>query len=299
MRLSIKSAPIKSAPIKSAPIKSAPIKSARENESTENHGLSGGDEKLRTFQPSQSVIAWHDYVALVNGSKRQIIGCVVGGFLGGLVLLHSPLLALTFSAALGCLPISMRKRKIERERVELAALWPEILDHIISGLRSGLSLAETLADLSQRGPTQTRSTFQACELVLRESGDFEKVFKVIKERFHDALADQVCEVLNFARGTGSRDTTITLRTLGDFIRSDVALRSEIRSKHGWIKNSALIAAAAPWILLLILSTQSNTVRAFSTASGVTVLLIGVVMSFAAYLWMGRAGRLPEVPRIFR
>jgi len=279
--------------------KSLPIKSVRENVSLEQDGLSGRDEKMWTVQHPQSGIARHGFVALINECKRPILGCALGGFLGGLVLFQSFLLALTFSAALGSLPISIRKRKIERERVELAALWPEILDHIISGLRSGLSLAETLAGLSQRGPTQTRSTFQACELVLRESGDFEKVFKVIKERFHDALADQVCEVLNFARGTGSRDTTITLRTLGDFIRSDVALRAEIRSKHGWIKNSALIAAAAPWILLLILSTQSNTIRAFSTSSGVMVLLIGVVMSFGAYLWMGRAGRLPEVPRIFR
>ena len=285
--------------IKSVPMKSVPMKSVRENESAERNGFSGRDKKLWKAHAPQSGIARHGYVALVNECKRPILGCALGGFLGGLVLFHSFLLALTFSAALGSLPISIRKRRIERERVELAGLWPEILDHIISGLRSGLSLAETLAGLSQRGPTQTRSTFQACELVLRESGDFEKVFKVIKERFHDALADQVCEVLNFARGTGSRDTTITLRTLGDFIRSDVALRAEIRSKHGWIKNSALIAAAAPWILLVILSTQSNTIRAFSTASGVTVLLIGVVMSFAAYLWMGRAGRLPEVPRIFR
>lgn len=281
------------------PIKSVPIKSARENESAERNGFSGRDKKLWKAHALQSGIARHGYVALINECKRPILGYALGGFLGGHVLFHSFLLALTFSAALGCLPISLRKRKIERERIELAALWPEILDHIISGLRSGLSLAETLAGLSQRGPTQTRSTFLACELVLRESGDFEKVFEVIKERFHDALADQVCEVLNFARGTGSRDTTITLRTLGDFIRSDVALRAEIRSKHGWIKNSALIAAAAPWILLLILSTQTNTIRAFSTASGVTVLLIGAVMSFAAYLWMGRAGRLPEVPRIFR
>ncbi len=285
--------------MKSVPIKSVPNKNLRGNVSAKGNTSSGHDQNVWAVHALQSGLAMHGYVALVHGNKRKIMGCVVGGFLGGLVLFHSFLLALTFSAALGCLPISLRKRKIERERIELAALWPEILDHIISGLRSGLSLAETLADLSQRGPTQTKTTFLACELVLRESGDFEKVFEVIKERFHDALADQVCEVLNFARGTGSRDTTITLRTLGDFIRSDVALRAEIRSKHGWIKNSALIAAAAPWILLLILSTQTNTIRAFSTASGVTVLLIGAVMSFAAYLWMGRAGRLPEVPRIFR
>lgn len=241
----------------------------------------------------------HRYIVLLNETRRTVISFATGGLIVGLLLFKSAWLALIFAATLGSLPISMRRRKIERERIELAALWPEILDHIISGLRSGLSLAETLAGLSERGPTQTRSTFQACELVLRESGDFEKVFDFIKGRFHDALADQVCEVLNFARGTGSRDTAITLRTLGDFIRSDVALRSEIRSKHGWIKNSALIAAAAPWILLLILSTQANTIRAFSTASGVSVLLVGVVMSLVAYLWMGRAGRLPEVPRIFR
>lgn len=222
-----------------------------------------------------------------------------GGLLFGIALLHSWVIALVFGLAGGGLPFLFEKRKLERERIDLAALWPEIIDHIISGLRSGMSLAETLIGLSERGPVTTRATFRECELVLRDSGDFNKVFSIIKDRFHDALADQVCEVLNFARGTGSRDTAITLRTLGDFIRSDIALRSEIRSKHGWIKNSALIAAAAPWILLLILSTQANTIKAFSTSSGVTVLIIGVGMSVIAYLWMGRAGKLPEVPRIFK
>lgn len=221
------------------------------------------------------------------------------GLLLALALFHTWIIGLLFALIGATMPSLIEKRKLERERIELAALWPEIIDHTISGLRSGMSLAETLIGLSQRGPLITRDTFKECEVVLRDSGDFNKVFSIIKERFHDGLADQVCEVLNFARGTGSRDTAITLRTLGDFIRSDIALRSEIRSKHGWIKNSALIAAAAPWILLLILSTQANTIKAFSTASGVTVLLVGVGMSVLAYLWMGRAGKLPEVPRIFK
>ena len=217
----------------------------------------------------------------------------------GLILFHSMPFGVLLALASLALPLSIAKRRIERERVELAKLWPEILDHMISGLRSGMSLAETLSGLAIRGPVQTRETFSACEQVLRERGDFDEAFLVIKEKFHDALADQVCEVLNFARGTGSRNTAITLRTLGDFIRSDIALRSEIRAKHGWIKNSALIAAAAPWILLLILSTQANTVKAFSTTSGVSVLLVGIGMSILAYAWMGRVGRLPEVPRIFQ
>ena len=193
---------------------------------------------------------------------------------------------------------SVMTRKIERERLALSMLWPEIIDHIISGLHSGLSLAETLVGLSQRGPMATRSTFKACEESLRAGGDLERAFVIIKDRFNDGLADQVCEVLDFARGTGSRDTSIILRSLGEFIRSDIALRAEIRSKHGWVKNSALIAAIAPWILLLILASQRNTLEAYSSPGGAIVLMVGIGSTLIAYFWMERAGRLPNVPRIF-
>lgn len=232
-------------------------------------------------------------------STPKKIALPAGVLLVSLILFRSPIASVVIASSSTYIPIALTKRRVERERIELAALWPEIIDHIISGLRSGMSLAETLIGLSHRGPLATRETFSSCEKVLRTTGDFDEVFKIIKTRFNDGLADQVCEVLNFARGTGSRDTAITLRTLGDFIRSDISLRSEIRAKHGWIKNSALIAAAAPWILLLILSTQQNTVKAFSTPGGVTVLLAGVVMSIAAYIWMGRVSRLPQTPRIFQ
>ena len=215
------------------------------------------------------------------------------------LLLRSIMIGFVLSIASGLVLTRIEARKIERERLALAALWPEILDHLISGLRSGMSLAETLIGLSQRGPDATKGLFRECEKILRDSGDFDQVFAKIKESFHDGLADQVCEVLNFARGTGSRDTSITLRSLGDFIRSDISLRSEIRSKHGWIKNSAMIAAAAPWILLVILSTQANTLKAFSTPNGIAVLGAGVVMTVLAYFWMERVGRLSEIPRIFK
>ena len=233
------------------------------------------------------------------GSPWLALCSLLSAFTLAFLLFHSFLLALVAGGVAGFLPGIARKRKVEKERIELAGLWPEIIDHIISGLRSGMSLAETLIGLSVRGPLETRETFAECEALLRESGDFAQVFYLIKNRFHDALADQVCEVLDYARGTGSRDTAITLRTLGDLIRSDIAVRGEIRAKHGWIKNSALIAAAAPWILLLILSTQANTVKAFSTPGGIAVLFAGVGMSALAYIWMGRVGRLPVTPRIFQ
>jgi len=86
--------------------------------------------------------------------------------------------------------------------------------------------------------------------------------------------------------------------LGDFIRSDIAVRGEIQAKLGWIKNSALVAALAPWILLVILSSQPSTLQAFSTGAGMFIIFIGLALSVIAYIWMSRVGRIRTLPRIF-
>ena len=88
-----------------------------------------------------------------------------------------------------------------------------------------------------------------------------------------------------------------LRTLSQFLREDLAIRIEIEAKHGWIKNSAVLAAVAPWILLLILSTQPETIAAYSTGIGLTILLAGVFLTVIAFFWMEKVGTLPIRNRV--
>ena len=230
--------------------------------------------------------------------KRVVILCTLIGFTISRLLIGSNLVTIPSMIFAGTIPFIFAKRRDAKRQALLAGLWPELLDHMISGLRSGLSIAETLAGLALRGPEISRPIFKSCQELLRSGSDLESVFKYIKSEFNDPIADQVCEVLDFARGTGSRDTAITLRTLGDFIRGDIAVRGEIAAKLGWVKNSAIVAAAAPWILLIILSSQPSTLQAFSTPTGTLILLAGVVMSVIAYLWMSKVGKLRNVPRIF-
>jgi tight adherence protein B len=211
----------------------------------------------------------------------------------------SSLLAFPIAAGLSLLPIFLQSQAEAKRHHQLIEVWPEIIDHIISGLRSGLSIAETVLALSERGPVLTRELFTKCSRRLKSSGNFSDAFDLIRLEFKDPIADQVCETLEISRRNGGRDTTVILRTLGDFVRNDIALRSEIRAKHGWIKNSAIIATLAPWILLLILSSQPTTIAAFSTATGVFVLIMGALMSIAGFLWMSRIGRIQEIPRVFR
>ena len=66
----------------------------------------------------------------------------------------------------------------------------------------------------------------------------------------------------------------------------------------WIKNSAHLSAAAPWILLLLLSTQPSTSEAFSTSGGVLILISGLGFTAVAYLWMNYLSKMPYPNRIF-
>jgi tight adherence protein B len=180
----------------------------------------------------------------------------------------------------------------------LVAAWPEVIDHLMSGIQSGLSLTESLAGLSTRGPEVLRPAFTQFKATLYGSGDLTQAIQELKILFAHHGSDQIFEALIISKALGGSELLQILRSLGDFLRQDLALRREIEIKHGWIKNSAHLSAAAPWILLLLLSTQPSTAAAYSTTTGAMILVSGLVMTGIAYIWMNRLGRLPQTPRVF-
>jgi tight adherence protein B len=121
----------------------------------------------------------------------------------------------------------------------------------------------------------------------------------LREKFAHQGSDQIFEALQLTKTLGGGELLNTLRTLGSFQREDLALNKEIAIKHGWIKNSAHISAAAPWVLLIMIGTQSGTAAAFASPTGLAILLAGLLMTFLAYLWMSRISKLPVTPRVFR
>ena len=60
----------------------------------------------------------------------------VGTFILITTIIGSPLLAIPFAFGATALPYIVKTQRAARRRIELIALWPEIIDHIISGLRS-------------------------------------------------------------------------------------------------------------------------------------------------------------------
>ncbi len=191
----------------------------------------------------------------------------------------------------------MRKRE-RREAAQLLQVWPEVTDHLMSAIHSGLSLSEALVGLGTRGPEQVRPYFLAFHQELLASGDFTRTAEKLKARLNSHGSDQILEAVLLAKSLGGSELLQIFRTLGDFLRQDLALRKEIEIKHGWIKNSAHLSSAAPWLLLLLLSSQPGTSQAFAQPGGVVILIMGLLLTSVAYLWMGRLAQLPNPPRVF-
>jgi len=190
------------------------------------------------------------------------------------------------------------KKRQNKRIAAITSAWPEVIDHLISGIQSGLSITETLIGLSTRGPLVLREYFLEFGERMKVDGDFSAALLRLKVQCGQHGSDQIFEAIAISKSLGGNELLNILRTVGTFLRQDLALRREIEVKHGWIKNSAHLSAAAPWLLLLLLSSQPSTAQAFSTSAGILILITGLVMTAVAYVWMDRLGKLPELPRVF-
>jgi len=191
--------------------------------------------------------------------------------------------------------ISYQARKIAINR---AQAWPEVLDLLISSLQSGASISESLSNLATVGPQSIRKEFDKFSKSLIVGEKFEVAVDNLKEEFADPITDQLFETLYFATKFGSKNTIKVLREISEYASADLALRAEINTRFGWIKNSANLAALAPWLLFIILRTQENARLAYLQPTGQLLMIFGVIATLFAYLWMSRIAKLPKAKRLF-
>ena len=85
------------------------------------------------------------------------------------------------------------------------------------------------------------------------------------------VGDRVVEALRIAREVGGGDLGRMLRSLSRFLRDDARTRSELESRQAWVVNGARLAAAAPWVVLLVLSIQPEVIGRYRSPAGVVVL----------------------------
>ena len=208
-------------------------------------------------------------------------------------------MALAFGAMAAYLPFAVVAARARRRQREFAEVWPEAVDNLASAVRAGMSLPDALAALAVRGPEPLRPAFDAFALDYRVTGRFGECLDRLKDELADPVGDRVVEGLRIAREVGGGELGRLLRNLSGYLRDDARTRSEMESRQAWTVNGARLAVAAPWLVLLIMSFQSDVIHRYASPAGVVVLAVGASLCVVAYWLMMRIGRLPVERRILR
>lgn len=206
-------------------------------------------------------------------------------------------IALAFAMMAGYAPVALLKQRAARRQREFAEVWPDAVDNLASAVRAGLSLPDALSALGSTGPEALREAFDQFALDYQLSGRFGESLDLLKARLADPVGDRVVEGLRIAREVGGGELGRLLRNLSGYLRDEARTRSELESRQAWTVNGARLAVAAPWLVLLFMSLQSEVIQRYSSPGGVLVLGVGAALCVVAYRLMMRISRLPVERRI--
>lgn len=244
------------------------------------------------FRLSERRWQWLKRVALPS------VGAGAGGFVLGIALTGTPVIAVSLGFLAACIPVGWRDAQDRRRAEALREAWPEVLDEIVNALRAGLSVADAMATISQRGPAVMREPFTQFAVHVRASGRLGSALDELKTTLHDPMADRIIESMRIAADVGGHDLSAMLGSLASLVREDNRARGDLLARQSWTVNGARLAAVAPWLMLALFASRPGTLDAFRTPMGVVVICVGLVLTVVAYVLMIRLGRLPEPERIF-
>jgi tight adherence protein B len=194
-------------------------------------------------------------------------------------------------------PIAYYRSRRRAGRRARQQCWPEAIELLAGAVRAGDTLPTAIALVAERGPVPLRPAFRSVVADHRVSGDFVGALERLGEALADPTADRIVATLVIAHRVGGRELGQVLRTLGGFLREDLAVRKEIVARQSWTLVAARVAAAAPWLVLVMVASRPQGAAAYDSLGGLLVLAAGAVATVIGYRLMVALGRLPEEPRV--
>lgn len=214
-------------------------------------------------------------------------------------LLPVSALALAVGLVVGALPSVVISLRARGRRRATRVLWPDVVDQLVSAVRSGQSLPDSIGSLAHTGPEATRAPFARFEADYRSTGNFALCITELKTTLADPVADRILETIRMSREVGGSELTTVLRNLAAYLRQEAAIRAEVEARQSWVVNAARLGVAAPWIVLLMLATRPEAAAAYNTAAGAALIVGGLAVSVIAYRIMIAIGHIPEERRWFQ
>ena len=179
------------------------------------------------------------------------VGLLVG--IAGLLMAQgAPLLfALTFClfVALG-LPHLVIKKMIARRLAKFTSNFPDAIELMVRGLRSGLPITETLGIVATEVPGPVGIEFRAVSDKMKIGRTMEAALQDTADRMGTAEFQFFVITLAIQRETGG-NLAETLSNLADVLRKRAQMKLKIRAMSSESKASAMIVGALPFIVFIL------------------------------------------------
>lgn len=234
-----------------------------------------------------------------RSSREWLRAAGAGLATGSITLLATSSIAMAAVTAWvgGWIPGSLRARRARMRSRAVREGWPEVLEDLIASVRAGMSLAQACCRLAESPPEALREPWAAFLASYRTTANLATSLDVLRRAAAEPMTDRVVVALSLTMEVGGTDLVRALRALSDSIREESRTRREIEARWSWTVVAAKVAAAAPWIVLVLMSSRPEAARAYATSQGATVIAAGALATFAGYRLMLRAARLPEQRRL--
>lgn len=173
---------------------------------------------------------------------------------------------------------------VQRFHKRFLTQFPQALDLIIRAVRAGVPANQAIALVGQEFPEPMRSQFARMGDSLRLGIDLQDVLGEAQARIDIAEFSFFCVCLLLQRETGG-PLTETLENLGQIIRARSEMAQKARAMTGEARAASKAMAVIPAMSLAMLSIINPVyvVPLFTTASGIMLLKLALVMVIAGLL----------------
>jgi tight adherence protein B len=196
------------------------------------------------------------------------------------------LLAIVAGAAFGLMiPHMLVGKQIKKRIANFNAKFPDAIDLMVRGLRSGLPISETLGIVSSEIPDPVGTEFRAVSDRIRIGKTMDQALEETAQKIDTPEFQFFCITLAIQRETGG-NLAETLSNLGEVLRKRAQMKLKIRAMSSESKASAYIIGALPFLVFgMIYYVNSDYMGQFLVDERLMVAGLGgmVWMSIGAFI----------------
>jgi tight adherence protein B len=225
-------------------------------------------------------------------SVLPAVAASAGLGLGSYLLTGIPALGVVGATAGLAVPWTLKRVRERRNTEQLRSAWPDACRHLVANLRVGDSLPHAISSLATSGPVELRPYFARFSRRYAATGDFDSAIEALGSELAFVGVDRHLSAMRLAHRSGGAELVSVLKTAAELAAERLQTERDIKARQSWTVTAARVSAAAPWVILLLLSLRPATAAVYSTALGTKVILGGTLSTALGYGLMLKIGKVP-------